>query len=78
LFAALSGLADRRHWPKIFPVTPDTLLAWHRKSVARKWDYSAHRRTGRPPTRAAIKTLVKRLAQPRGRDDHGVHDHPAG
>ena len=22
-------------------VTPDTILAWHRKLIARKWDYSA-------------------------------------
>ena len=38
-FAALSGLVDRRRWPEIFPVTPGTLLAWHRGFVARKWDY---------------------------------------
>jgi hypothetical protein len=30
-------------------VTPDTLLAWHRKLISRKWDYSARRRSpGRP------------------------------
>jgi hypothetical protein len=23
-------------------VTPDTILAWHRKLIARKWDYSAN------------------------------------
>lgn len=28
-------------------VTPDTLLRWHRKLVAQKWDYS-DRRTKRP------------------------------
>jgi transposase len=61
-FAALSGLLDRRRWREVFPVTPGTLLAWHRRFVARKWDYSARRRTGRPPTRAAIKSLVLRLA----------------
>src|SRR4051812_25053016 len=44
-FAALSGSVDRRHWPKIFPVTPGTLLAWHRRFTARKWDCTAHRRT---------------------------------
>jgi len=30
-------------------VNPDTLLAWHRKLIARKWDYSSRRRSpGRP------------------------------
>lgn len=62
-FAALSGLVNRRRWREVFPVTPGTLLAWHRKLVARKWDYSARRCVGRPPTRPAIKTLVLRLAR---------------
>ncbi|MBP2337508.1 transposase [Saccharothrix coeruleofusca] len=61
-FAALSGLVDRRRWREVFPVTPGTLLAWHRKLVVRKWDYSARRPIGRPPTRAAVKSLVLRLA----------------
>lgn len=39
-FAALSGLVDRRHWQKVFPVTPATLLAWHRNLITRKWDHS--------------------------------------
>jgi hypothetical protein len=62
-FAALSALISRRRWREVFPVTPGTLLAWHRRFIAAKWDYSARRRTGRPPTRAAIKTLVLRLAR---------------
>jgi transposase len=69
-FAALSGLLDRRRWREVFPVTPGTLLAWHRKLVARKWDYSARRRIGRPPTRTAIKTLVLRLARENPRWGH--------
>ncbi|MFT7837794.1 helix-turn-helix domain-containing protein [Saccharothrix sp. BKS2] len=60
--AALSGFVDRRRWREVFPVTPGTLLAWHRRFVARKWDRSARRRTGRPPARAAVKSLVLRLA----------------
>jgi hypothetical protein len=43
-------------------VTPATLLAWHRRLVARKWDYSSRRRPGRPSTAAAIRKLVVRMA----------------
>jgi putative transposase len=30
-FAALARLLPRRRWTEIFPVTPATLLAWHRR-----------------------------------------------
>ncbi|OMI37057.1 integrase catalytic subunit [Streptomyces sparsogenes DSM 40356] len=43
-FAALSSLIPRRRWAQVFPVTPATLLAWHRRLIARKWDYSKRRR----------------------------------
>ncbi|GAA1300025.1 integrase [Saccharothrix xinjiangensis] len=62
-FAALSRPVDRRRLQEVFPVTPGTLLTWHRKLMARKWDYSARRPDGRPPTRAAIKALVLRLVR---------------
>jgi putative transposase len=42
--------------------TPATLLAWHRRLVARKWDYTSRRCPGRPSTAAAIRTLVIRMA----------------
>src|SRR3954468_16823655 len=32
-------------------VTPDTLLAWHRKLIAQKYDGSARRKPGRPFTK---------------------------
>jgi hypothetical protein len=60
--AALSRLLPRRRWAEVFPVTPATILAWHRRLVSRKWDYTARRRPGRPPTAAAIKNLVIRMA----------------
>jgi putative transposase len=60
--AALSRLLPRRRWAEVFPVTPATILAWHRRLVSRKWDYTARRRPGRPPTTAAIKKLVIRMA----------------
>ncbi|WP_235039409.1 integrase [Kibdelosporangium aridum] len=43
-FAALSSLLPRRRWREIFPVQPATILAWHRRFIARKCDYSARRR----------------------------------
>jgi hypothetical protein len=30
-------------------VTPDTLLAWHRRLIAQQYDGSARRGPGRPP-----------------------------
>ena len=41
--AALSRLVSRRRWPEVFPVTPATILRWHRDLIARKWDYSSRR-----------------------------------
>ena len=41
---------------------PATLLAWHRRLVARKWDYTSRRGPGRPSTAAAIRKLVIRIA----------------
>ena len=60
--AALSRLVPRRRWDEVFPVTPATLLAWHRRLVARKWDYASRRRPGRPPAASAIRKLVLRIA----------------
>jgi hypothetical protein len=63
-FAALSSLIPRHRWRDVFPITPATLLAWHRRFIAAKWDYTARRtRLGRRPTPAAIKRLVLRLAR---------------
>ena len=39
-------------------VTPETLLAWHRKLIAMKYDSSKYRSPGRPPTAAEISALV--------------------
>jgi transposase len=68
--AALSHLIPRRRWGNIFPITPATLLAWHRKLVAKKWDYSKRRRPGRPPTAAEVKALVLRMAAENPRWGH--------
>lgn len=60
--AALSRLVPRRRWGEVFAITPATLLAWHRRLAARKWDYTRRRRPGRPSTAAAIRKLVIRIA----------------
>jgi len=44
-------------------VTPQTLLTWHRKLIAKKYDSSERRRVGRPRTRHIIRDLVIRLAE---------------
>ena len=43
-------------------VTPDTLLAWHRRLIARKYDGHPRRRPGRPRVMAEIRQLVVRMA----------------
>jgi hypothetical protein len=44
-------------------VTPETLLAWHRKLIAQKYDGTAHRAPGRPRAAAEIESLVVRMAE---------------
>jgi putative transposase len=44
-------------------VTPETLLAWHRKLIARKYDGSGKRKPGRPRIASASEALVVRLAE---------------
>jgi putative transposase len=61
-FAALTRFIPRRRWAEVFPVTPATLLAWHRRRAARKYDTSTRRRPGRPPTARSIARLTIRLA----------------
>src|SRR5690348_16020250 len=60
--AALSRLIPRQRWAEVYAVTPATLLSWHRRLVARKWDYTSRRRPGRPSTAATIRKLVIRIA----------------
>lgn len=44
-------------------VTPDTLLFWHRKLIAQKYDGHNKRGPGRPRTSEGIETLVVRMAE---------------
>ena len=43
-------------------MTPDTLLAWHRKLIAQKWTY-AKKRSGRPRVAQEITDLILRMAR---------------
>jgi putative transposase len=42
--AALSWFVQRGRWAEVFPVTPSTLLAWHRRLAAGKYDTSKRRK----------------------------------
>jgi hypothetical protein len=43
-------------------VTPDTILRWYLRLVAKKYDGSKRRRPGRPTTQPDIAALVVRMA----------------
>jgi putative transposase len=65
LLVAFSRLLPRVRWAA-FGVTPATLLAWHRRMVARRWTYP-HRRPGRPRVDEEVTALVVRLARENAR-----------
>ena len=44
-------------------VSPDTLLRWHRRLVAQKWNYAERRGVGRPGIMRHISELIVRMAQ---------------
>jgi hypothetical protein len=44
-------------------VTPETLLAWHRRLIAQKYDGSANRGPGRPRKDGVIEALIVRFAE---------------
>ena len=44
-------------------VTPETLLAWHRRLIAQKYDGSGKRGCGRPRKSGEIEDLVIRMAE---------------
>jgi putative transposase len=61
VLAALSRVMPRRLW-QAFLITPETLLRWHRRIIARRWTYP-HRRPGRPPLEPQVSELLLRLAR---------------
>jgi len=42
--------------------TPRTLLDWHQRLIARKYDSVGKRSPGRPPTGAQLRALILRMA----------------
>jgi hypothetical protein len=80
--AALSRLIPRRRWGEVFAVTPATLLAWHRRLVTRKWDYTNRRRPGRPSTTLCgagdLRGRGWRCRSGRGADPAQTHDRRPG
>lgn len=44
-------------------VTPDTLIRWYRRLVARKYDGSRNRKAGRPVTDDATRALILQMAE---------------
>jgi len=44
-------------------VSPDTLLRWHRRLVAQKWNFVHRRGPGRPRIMREISELIVRMAQ---------------
>jgi len=61
LLAAVGRALPRRR-REGWLVTPDTLLRWHRRRIARHWTQAAVRRPGRPRTSGEICRLVVRMA----------------
>src|SRR5438105_12783955 len=44
-------------------VSPDTLLRWHRRLIAQKWNFVHRRGPGRPRIMREISELIARMAQ---------------
>jgi putative transposase len=44
--AALSRLVPRQRCAEVFAVNPATLLAWPRRLITRKWEFTSRRRPG--------------------------------
>src|ERR1700759_5137774 len=62
LASKAKGLGRKLLTEMVTIVTPETLLAWHRKLIAQKYDGTEKRGPGRPPTSGGIEALVIRIA----------------
>ena len=75
--AAASRLLAPKHWSAFF-VTPETLLRWHRRHVAKRWT-CPRRARGRPPIAADVRALIVTNRSPgRGEPSLGLPADPRG
>jgi hypothetical protein len=63
--AEIGKRLGRKHLSEVASVAkPETILAWYRRLIARKFDGSKHRSyPGRPRVDAAVEALIVRMAQ---------------
>ena len=73
-FAALAGLIPRKRWIGIFPVTPATLLAWHRKLAGN----NTTRASGASPAASRHSAKRRREGRRQPERDHGGVAHEKG
>src|SRR6266496_2470088 len=78
-FTALTRFIPRRRWTGVFPVTPATLLAWHRKLNGKAGDAADCRRPARLAAPARVVLPAGQFAVPgqQGRGCHGKAPGPA-
>ena len=60
LFGAIASALPRRRRTD-WLVTPDTLLSWHRRCIARHWT-QLHHPPGRPATSVEVRGLILQMA----------------
>jgi hypothetical protein len=61
--AKLGEIGRRLGRKALAAALPDTILGWHRRLVARKFDGSKHRNPGRPRVDRAIEELIVLMAE---------------
>ena len=85
-FVTSARLCDRPSGILETLVTPDTLLRWHRRLIARRYDGSGRRGPGRPRYMGKIRRLIVRMVtktaigatNPRGTGPSALIYQPAG
>ena len=64
VLAVKGKILGRKRMLDVGPLfSPDTILRWHRRLVAEKWDNSDKRQPGRPRIRTEIVELIVRFAK---------------
>jgi putative transposase len=57
-FIVLTRFIPQRRWAEVFPVTPATLLAWHRRLAARRYDVHVQEVGGENPGGLRVQELA--------------------